>query len=73
MAIWYLLQGKWEGVDKLEQSLSLKIGKMISAMGKENVPALRDRVKATIEKPVEEFLARLPETQQQPEGQEVAN
>ena len=44
-----------------------------SAMGKEDVPALRDRVKATIEKPVEEFLARLPETQQQPEGQEVAN
>jgi len=42
-------------------------------MGKENVPALRDHVKATIEKPLEEFLARPPETQQQPEGQEVAD
>src|SRR5215813_11940171 len=40
-----------------------------SALSKEDVPALRQRVKAAIEKPVEEFLASQGEAQQQPEGQ----
>jgi 1-acyl-sn-glycerol-3-phosphate acyltransferase len=44
-----------------------------STLNKEDVPALRDRVKETIEKPVEEFLAGLTETQQHPTEQEVAN
>jgi 1-acyl-sn-glycerol-3-phosphate acyltransferase len=44
-----------------------------SALNKEDVPSLRDRVKQTIERPVEEFLAGLGETQPQPAAQEVAN
>jgi len=44
-----------------------------SALSKEDVTSLRDRVKQTIEEPVEEFLAGLGETQQQPAEQEVAN
>src|SRR5579859_1518911 len=40
---------------------------------KEDVPALRQHVKETIEKPVEEFLAGLAETPQQPAEQEVIN
>jgi len=41
-----------------------------STLNKEDVPALRDRVKETIEKPVDEFLAGT-ETPQQPAEQEV--
>ena len=44
-----------------------------SALNKEDVSALRDRVRATIEKPVEEFLAGPRETLAQPAEQEVAN
>ena len=40
---------------------------------KEDVPALRQYVKETIEKPVEEFLAGLAETPQQPSEQRVAS
>ena len=40
---------------------------------KEDVPELRNRVKETIARPVEEFLAGLRETQQQPAEQEVTN
>lgn len=40
---------------------------------KEDVPALRQHVKETIEKPVEEFLAGLAETPRQPAEQEVIN
>lgn len=43
-----------------------------SALNKEDVPSLRDRVKQTIERPVEEFMAGLGETQEQPAEQEVA-
>jgi 1-acyl-sn-glycerol-3-phosphate acyltransferase len=44
-----------------------------STLNKEDVPGLRDRVKKSIAKPVEEFLAGLAEMQQQPAEQEVAN
>ena len=44
-----------------------------AALDKEDVPALRRRVKTTIEKPVEEFLASLGETPQEEASQEVAN
>ena len=44
-----------------------------SSFHKGDVPSLRDRVKETIEKPIEEFLAGLAETKQQPAEQEVAN
>ena len=55
VAIWYLLQGKWEGVDKLEQSLSLKIGKMISTLGKEKLKAMgKDR--KTLRQDIEQSL-----------------
>jgi 1-acyl-sn-glycerol-3-phosphate acyltransferase len=44
-----------------------------SAFNKDDVPALRARVRGFIGKPVEEFLAGLAEAQQQPEEQEVTN
>jgi len=44
-----------------------------SAFSKEDVRALRDRVKGTIEKPVDEFLAELMETRRQPAEQEVTS
>jgi hypothetical protein len=44
-----------------------------TGFNKEDVPALRDRVKKTIEGPIEEFLAELTETQQEPTEQEVTN
>ena len=43
-----------------------------SQFNKEDVPALRDRVREAIEKPVEEFLAGV-ETDGRPAGQEVAS
>jgi 1-acyl-sn-glycerol-3-phosphate acyltransferase len=42
-------------------------------LNKEDVPGLRDRVKEKIEQPIQEFLAGLQESQQQPAEQEVAN
>jgi 1-acyl-sn-glycerol-3-phosphate acyltransferase len=42
-------------------------------LNKEDVPGLRDRVKEKIAQPIEEFLAGLQESQQQPAEQEVAN
>ena len=44
-----------------------------TGFNKEDVPALRDRVKKTIEGPIKEFLAELTETQQEPTEQEVTN
>jgi 1-acyl-sn-glycerol-3-phosphate acyltransferase len=44
-----------------------------TALTKEDVPELRNRVKEAIEQPIEEFLAELAETRQQPAEQEVAN
>jgi 1-acyl-sn-glycerol-3-phosphate acyltransferase len=44
-----------------------------TALTKEDVPELRNRVKEAIERPIEEFLAELAETRQQPAEQEVAN
>jgi 1-acyl-sn-glycerol-3-phosphate acyltransferase len=44
-----------------------------SGLGKEDVPSLRNRVKAKIEEPIEEFLAGLAETQGRAAEQEVAN
>ena len=44
-----------------------------TALTKEDVPELRNCVKEAIERPIEEFLAELAETRQQPAEQEVAN
>lgn len=44
-----------------------------TTLNKDDVPALRDRVKKTIEEPVAEFLLGLAEEQAQPAEQEVAN
>jgi transposase len=38
VAVWYLLKGRWTSLEEIEQSLALKVGKMISAVGK---PALQ--------------------------------
>jgi 1-acyl-sn-glycerol-3-phosphate acyltransferase len=44
-----------------------------TGLTKEDVPELRDRIKGEIARPIEEFLAGLEESQQQPAEQEVAN
>ena len=44
-----------------------------SSFNKEDVPALRDRIKQTIEMPVDEFLDGLADSQRQSAEQEVAN
>jgi transposase len=55
VAIWYLLHGKWEGVENIERSLSLKIGKIISKVGPEGLKALgKDR--KTLRQQMEESL-----------------
>jgi len=40
VAIWYLLQGKWESLEQIDRSLPLKIGKMISTVGQEGLQAM---------------------------------
>ncbi|HXJ56322.1 MAG TPA: IS110 family transposase [Verrucomicrobiae bacterium] len=37
IAIWYLLQGKWEGLQNIDPALSQKIGKIISQVGSETL------------------------------------
>ena len=55
VAIWYLLQGKWAGVDELEKSLSLKIGKIISVVGPQKMEAMgKDR--KTLRQQIEQSL-----------------
>ena len=44
-----------------------------SSLNKEDVPALRDRVRQTIEKPIDEFLAAMAKSEEQAVGQEIAN
>ena len=35
VAVWYLMKGRWSAVEEVEASLSRKIGKIISQVGKE--------------------------------------
>ena len=37
VAIWYVLQGKYEGVQNIDACLSLKIGKILSKVGAEKL------------------------------------
>jgi hypothetical protein len=33
VAIWYLLAGRWTSLDEIDRPLSLKVGKMLDALG----------------------------------------
>jgi transposase len=37
VAIWYLMMGRWTTLEEIDASLSLKVGKMISSVGKEGL------------------------------------
>lgn len=40
VALWYLLMGRWTSLEEIDTSLSLKVGKMISSVGKEGLARL---------------------------------
>jgi transposase len=40
VAIWYLLMGRWTSLEEIDQRLSLKVGKMISQVGRERLKTL---------------------------------
>jgi transposase len=41
VALWYLLMGRWTSLEEIDTSLSLKVGKMISSVGKEGLARLK--------------------------------
>jgi len=57
VSIWYLLQGKFEGMENIDPSLSLKIGKIISKVGPEKLKAMgtdRKTLRQQMEKSLKE-------------------
>lgn len=40
VAVWYLMMGRWTALEEIDERLVLKVGKMISAMGKPALNAL---------------------------------
>jgi transposase len=55
VAIWYLMKGKWERVQNLDRALTIKIGKIISKLGKEGLEKMgKDR--KTLRKEVQQLL-----------------
>jgi len=55
VAIWYLMKGKWQRVLNLDRALTIKIGKIISKLGKEGLEQMgKDR--KTLRKEVQQLL-----------------
>jgi len=66
VAIWYLMKGSWSGVEEIDTAMKLKIGKMISKMGKEGLTsigktrkAFREEIEQNLRKGREYFLNRI--------------
>lgn len=55
IAIWYLLKGKWETLENIDRSLSLKIGKIISKVGSQTLQNMQTDRK-TLRQQIEQKL-----------------
>jgi transposase len=57
VAVWYLMMGRWTTAEEIDQQLSLKIGKIISAVGRDGLKRsgqtrkqLRDKIEESLKK-----------------------
>ena len=60
VSIWYLLKDRWTTLEDIDESLKIKIGKVLTAVGQSGLEALAKSRKALREEVLESLLSKRP-------------
>jgi transposase len=63
VALWYLWMGRWTSLEEIDQSLSRKVGKMISAVGPQGLARLNQSRRAFRQEVLQRLKASSPQRQ----------